>query len=222
MPDRPVNDPTSHLDDLLDAALASYSEPTKIDEANLTTGVFARLRDEEAMTSDRRSLKDLPHAWRAFLKPWTIAWSLVALALVITGVLIMKISWSSHVIERGNLKAVARPNSALPPTNVQAHSHLPQAIPARGTGKSRGQASVKEGRFVPIKSAAPELNVFPTPSPLSPQEQILLSTANRPQPELKQTLVEQKELAQHLAEPIHIAEIEIKPLLVPDTEEQPH
>jgi hypothetical protein len=138
------------LDRMLDATLAKYTavEP----RAGLEERVLANLRVEQAQVTS--------HPW------WR--WSAVAAAaiLVVAIMLTWRAGRSSHPAT-ANHPAVTAPSANEPEIQVVLNSGTSQAPrPAQGINSHRSHPS----SFI---AATPKLDVFPSPQPLSEQEQIL-------------------------------------------------
>ncbi|HZD94799.1 MAG TPA: hypothetical protein VE133_11125 [Candidatus Sulfotelmatobacter sp.] len=155
------------LDDLLDSMLSSYSaiEP----RPGLEARVLAGLRDEESRKAQR---------------PWNFRW--VWAASAVAAVIVILALW------------VGRHHPAAPPTNTivrekqpaqpqQVHPQVRRSLPvmAGDAAQQRPQKQVPAG----MRNVSLALNrrppVFPTPAPLSEQEQLLLRYfAHTPKEEL--------------------------------------
>jgi hypothetical protein len=138
------------LDRMLDAALATYAsvEP----RAGLEERVLANVQAQRAKVTS--------HPW------WR--WSAVTAAaiLVVAIMLAWRAGRSSHPAI-ANHPAVTAPGASEPETQVVLSSGTSQAQqPARRTSSHRSHPSS-------VVAAAPKLDVFPSPQPLSEQEQIL-------------------------------------------------
>jgi hypothetical protein len=140
------------MDEMLDSLLANYSSAEP--RLGLETRILANLREAG---------KEASHGWWNFKWLWT---GVVAAAIIIAAVLIGK---RQHV---------------APPTNVLVKTTQPVPQPeVQSTLPARGGESAKTHRR---KTSAPTLPqnamlalnqrpaVFPTPTPLSEQEQLLL------------------------------------------------
>ena len=147
-------DKQMHMDDMLDSLLANYSSAEP--RPGLGTRILANLREAEE--------KEATHGWWNFKWLWAGA---VAAAIVIAAVLINgrhRIDPPTHVI--------VKTSPAIPQPDIQ-----PRAPAVRNeTVRIRPRKS-----FAPTRpqNAALALNerpaVFPTPTPLSEQEKLLLS-----------------------------------------------
>lgn len=181
------------LDLLLDSALSSYADPGP--EASLEARVLARVTAQAAPAPRRRWL------------PWAIALPVAAglLFLVFSRVQL------DHLPSR-NVKGVVRPQEA---PLVAAHSETPSSLHfTPGHRATRPLPAVQSNRDGHAAKFAPppKLDVFPTPQPLTPEEQALaLFAAHAPEPERK-SLIEAQEQADA---PLGIAAIHIQPLESP-------
>jgi hypothetical protein len=142
------------VDEMLDSMLANYSSAEP--RPGLETRILANLRDAEE--------KEAAHGWWNFKWLWVGA---VAAAIIVAAVLIS----GRHRIE--------------PPANVIVRTSQP--APQEGIQRHAPTVRDETARIRPRKSLAPTrpqnaalaLNerpaVFPTPTPLSEQEKLLLS-----------------------------------------------
>ncbi|HEX4757291.1 MAG TPA: hypothetical protein VH308_04880, partial [Terracidiphilus sp.] len=189
--------PDPEFDLLLRSALATYAEPAS--DSELVHGILVRVAAESAPAPVRRWL------------PWAIALPVAA------GLLALAFLFGSrqmHIPARNENQAhisqqplhqqpAARtePSSAFRPTPIQR-------------AKARGPRPQPRGVLVTAQPAPlPKLAVFPTPRPLSAEEQALVDyTAQAPENERRKLIEAQKKLEA----PLNIAEIEIQPLDPPD------
>jgi len=197
MRDEPMQD--RELDILLDAALATYSNPEP--SPGLTPRILAATQ-----AVDRHP----PVRW--------MAWAIPALAAVlfITIVLIHRPTTprapSQQVPE---LSASRRPAPSPPAASRHSVVETPRHLRPPQTVITRSIPTV-----VPMSPSLPRQNVFPTPVPLSREEQAVVALVNRDSPD-------SKELARQITqpdaqgqpqpiEPLRIAAIHIPPLNPPD------
>ncbi len=183
------------LDILLDAALATYvdSEPSP----SLTPRILAAARDV-----DRRPSV----GW--------LSWAVPALAAA----LLMTIFLTHRPAARretpqptADLSAPRVPASAERISDTPAKSIATEATPHLGSTPPRAARSVRT--TAPIQPLLPRQDVFPTPTPLSPEVQALAALVNRNPERVAQT----GETSQpQPIEPLHIAAIHIPPLNPPD------
>jgi hypothetical protein len=151
-----------HLDELLDSALSAYSavEPGP----GLETRILANLREAESRKATR--------AW-SFQWMWTGA-------AVLAAVLVLVVARISHkpVASSGNTIAHTQPASAETP----ARQKLPGSEKGARHRPQRHAAGQVENAALPLNQRP---SVFPSPSPLSEQEKLLLSYyARTPREEL--------------------------------------
>ena len=179
------------LDLLLDSALTTYGDPGP--DSGLEQRVLTRVAAEAA---------PLPlHRWL----PWAIALP-VAACLLIFVISMPKVSHSpdthSTGVTQASEQAAARP---VPQPALQP-------APAR-----RGELAARKSRPHSVASAAksvppPKLDVFPTPRPLTPEEQALVAFATQAPESERLALLEAQKIKD---EPLHIAAIHIPPIEPP-------
>jgi hypothetical protein len=182
MPDR------DELDLLIDSAVSDYGAP----QAGLEARILARIAEETKSKKQR---------WL----PWTFALPVAA------GVLLLLLL-SGHKRTEPPL-AAHRQIPAAQGTDVASAgaglSTLPR--PARNTGGRAplSRMRVRKDRGSEKAIALPKLDVFPTPQPLSREEQQLVAFVSSAPEEARQSLVEAQDKA---AAPLHIEAIQIQPL----------
>jgi hypothetical protein len=148
-------DKQMQIDDMLDSLLANYSSAEP--RPGLETRILANLRDAEE--------KEAAHGWWHFKWLWA---GVVAAAIIIAVVMIgrrHRVAPPTHVI--------VKTSPAIPQPEIQPHA---PAAPKETAKVYRRKPSV----IAPIQqNATLALNkrpaVFPTPTPLSEQEKLLLS-----------------------------------------------
>jgi hypothetical protein len=187
------------LDILLDAALATYvdSEPSP----SLTPRILAAARD-----ADRRPTV----GW--------LSWAVPALAAA----LLMTIFLTHRPAARrqtpqptADLSAPHAPASAERMPDTSGNRIAAAATPHLGSTPPRAARSVRT--TAPIQPLLPRQEVFPTPAPLSPEEQALAATVNRsPERIAKQIAQSGAPSQEEPIEPLRIAAIHIPPLNPPD------
>ena len=182
------------LDLLVHSALAAYADPGH--ESGLEERILARIAAEGAPAPRRRWL------------PWAIALPVAAGLLVL---LLLsahrqtepRLAHQSKVpLARQTELANARPESSAVLRPAQRVSS------GGGLEAPRTRERVDTGQAAPL----PKLDVFPTPQPLSPAEQVLAVFAARTTGGERQSLIEAR--VQTNA-PLNIAAIEIQPLNPP-------
>ncbi len=177
------------LDALLDAALVTYTD------AEAEPGLACRIL---AATS-RRQRRRPALRWLAVAVPALAALLLVAMIL----------------------RRHSDSPSETPHVVAQAPSAAPRVVlpakPAR-PNPSVARWAVKAGdAHVAAAPALPRLEVFPTPAPLTAEEQTLLKSVNGRSEEVPaQTAQSATRSEERAVEPIHIAAIHIPPLNPPD------
>ena len=143
------NDP---LDRELDAALAKYADVAP--RAGLEKRVLANLRTKHEQSSAQ--------AW----------WYWPAAALVVVVLIVFVISQERRAVQPG--RAAYHPSTALPPhtgpamPDVAKHEKHSPRLSVRKRGMPGSRATE-------VAIAAPKLDQFPSPQPLSEQEKILMS-----------------------------------------------
>jgi hypothetical protein len=188
------------FDELIDGALRSYSEPGEVPETRVVVArVLDRARDEE--TARRRV--------------WIWGWAVAAACLVVL-LVVLGSTW--------RVRGPKTPEIAWTPQGPGLVKVVPQRLkPDVNLGRNgTAEAVPLQSKFVVqevLKRAAneetaaerelPKLDVFPTPRPLTPQEEALVAFAQQGSPEVKKQVVEAQA---HIGDPIAIAELEITPL----------
>jgi hypothetical protein len=195
MPGDPRQDP--ELDLLLDAALATYidSEPSP----SLTPRILAATRDLDR----RRSVRWLP-------------WAVPALAALLLAVFLALRIQAPHIQAPHTTSPVAaRPH---PLTSRQSPAVASVEAPPLRLHRSLQPPTIRADA---IKNPPlPRLEVFPTPTPLSPGEQALVVLVNRNSRDsrsLAQQITRPDPQGQPI-EPLRIAAIHIPPLNPPDND----
>jgi hypothetical protein len=168
------------LDQLLNSALSTYAEP----RAGLEARVLAHLT---AQPTRRRWL------------PWAIAVPIAACVVLV----LMLYPRHNHIEEpvhqaqresASNMQAAPK-NSIAQAAQVPEHQPRPRIVAAH-TARA-------------ASAPLPRLDVFPTPRPLSSEEQAFVRfVTTTPAPERNAALAAQ----QQMDEPLHIAEITIQPI----------
>jgi hypothetical protein len=176
------------LDRLLDSALGTYAEPRR----GIEQRILARVNEMEAARLAPR------RRWLV----WTVAIPAVCILLytVIPGIRKNHANIEEH--------AARQVQPSLPATNGS------QRVPIPTSAKPRPlRGSIKPAATV---AAAPKLDVFPAPRPLSTEEQALIALAKQG-PELqREALARQKQEDV----PLQISAIQIPPISPPDEGER--
>ena len=180
------------LDHLLDSALANYADPAQ--DSDLETRILSRIAVERVPAPRRRRLA------------WAIA--LPAAAILLLFILISH-PWTNHT-------------SVLPQQADLSHQPAPSIEAAKRPSSKpvpirRSQASLREERprhkALAARSAPlPKLDIFPTPQPLSSEEQALVDFAAHATKSERESLIATQQQADA---PLHIAAIQIQPLQQP-------
>lgn len=201
-------DNRDELDRLLDSALATYADPDTGADPGLQQRILARIAAEMHGAPRRRSLA------------WAIALPVAAILLLFAGIAITR---QMHA----PLRALQQGHISPKPSTI-----LNQGAEKRGQGSYQGTTSIvpkkpskeqwalaPEGtphsrhKALAARSAPlPKLDVFPTPQPLSPQEQALVNFAAHATSSERESLIAAQQEANV---PLHIAAIQIKPLQPP-------
>ncbi len=181
------------LDLLLRSALNTYADPGP--ESDLTRRILARISAEAAPAPPRRWLS------------WAIALPIAAclLALIVLS--------GPRPAHRPSGHAGQTPTSrqSLIATAHPGLSSTPHHIPSRNSRNLKPQSH--RAVFAAKAAPLPKLDVFPTPRPLTPEEQALaVFAAHAPESE-RQSLIEAQANADA---PLSIAAIQIQPLEPPD------
>ncbi len=187
------------LDALLDAALATYVdfEPSP----GLTPRILAAASDLHRRPSV---------GW--------LSWAIPALAAA----LLMTVFLTHRPAERretsqptADLSAPRVPASAERSPNTSAKSIATELTQRLGSTPPRAARSART--TAPTPPPLPRQNVFPTPTPLSPEEQALAALVNRNPEKVARQIAQAGEASQpQPIEPLRIAAIHIPPLNPPD------
>ncbi len=173
------------LDLLLDAALAAYVDAEA--QPGLTHRILAAARHLEPR---RSALRWLP-----------LAISALAAALLASIFLIHRAGIPSH------------PAPLVAQVPAPTFSAGLKSNPTPPAHRAREHAARAASR--PAPAQLPRLEVFPTPTPLSPEERALLTAQGNPDGVPTQPAQSAAVLDRQSVEPLHIAAIEIPPLNPP-------
>jgi hypothetical protein len=185
------------IDQLIDSALASYAEP----RAGLEKRMLARMPLDAERPSRRR-------------------WLLVAIAAPVLAALIL-------LVHRAPKAPHAQPPSQIASTSAEP-SRGPSARPSVGrmvaepapdvvqsSGSSHRIRHRDQGQHTNNPVLQPKENIFPTPQPMTSEEQALTRFASEASEADRKALVESQ---QRVGEPLNISAIRIAPL--PSLEEK--
>ena len=166
------------VDALIDAALRSYTEQDGISEARAAAlTVLERAREAES-----RSNRPL---WR-----WAIPVAVCLVALAMGTLWLLRTPRIPEVVRAPALsRIVAQVKTPAPPA---------RRAPVSATPMSRPRVTVAKARPLP------KLDVFPTPTPLSPEEEGLAAFAKHGPPEVQRAVVEDQK---HWDDPIIVADL---------------
>lgn len=189
----------SEVDRRINAALRSYAEPGEIPETRL---VLARLM-ERAAVSERSGFR-----WWSWVAGAACAAVITALVAgwTIRSSRSPQIAW----VPRAPLAAATAPGGDLAiESHPAARSFVRQQRVAQQ--KMSEQKKVLEIRLAGGSETErlPKLEVFPTPRPLSTQEQALVAFVKHAPAGVRQAVMEDQ---QHWDKPIVVAEVTIRPL----------
>ncbi|MFT4114007.1 hypothetical protein [Silvibacterium sp.] len=201
------------LEALLDAALMNYAQAEREDEA--VAGVASRtltaVRAKAASGIASRTKPRRGSVWMFCALP-------IAAALVMAVVLPLRhraspttavqVAHGGDMISHGTSPAMAGGKS------LQAHENVPHV----SQSMTAMHASVHVQRKAPAAELLPKREVFPTPTPLSPEEQTLMAMVRRDPRQAQQamSMPEQKPIEPLEIKPVMIAAIEVAPLNPPD------
>ncbi|MFZ0630006.1 MAG: hypothetical protein WA399_05550 [Acidobacteriaceae bacterium] len=177
------------LDSRIDAALRSYAEPGPTTEPRVAlVSVMEQVRRERPASGMRGWL-------------WGMAGtsaSLVAVAFALwafTGPRVPEIAWSPKA--PGAVAVPIRPLRSAVATNTVSVF--------RPTAQARRTSEVRE--FAANRRTLPKLDVFPTPRPLTPEEQALVAFAKQGPPAVQRAVIEDQK---HWDDPVIVAELQEK------------
>ena len=187
-------DNKDEIDRLLDSALADYAEPGP--DSELEGRILSRLSSEATPSPHRHWL------------PWVIALPVLASLLLFV---VLSRPWPNHpsVTAPQHAHVLQAPSPASeaanrPPSRTAPAAHNKEAP----LHKLRPRHAALASKSTPL----PKLEIFPSPQPLSPEEQALANFAVHATPSERESLI----AAQRQADaPLHIAAIHIEPLEPP-------
>jgi hypothetical protein len=173
------------IDALIDAALRSYAEPAPHPRVAVARVMERALREESRGR----------FSW--------LAWGAVAVGCLV----VMAVVFGVRVIRGPRVPEIAWVVKA--PGVVDSHALTSRRVPGRLIELPH-RARAKNGREQNgAPNALPKMEVFPTPRPLTAEEQALVTFAAQASPAAKREVIEAE---RHLGDPIVIAELKIHPL----------
>jgi hypothetical protein len=182
------------LDQLIDSALSTYAEP----RTGLEASVLANLAADTSK----------PEPTRRRWLPWAIALPIAAC------IVLMLMLYPRHDRTEPIRQAQREPalhTQATPENSIAQAAQIPEHKPRPRVVASHTTHTAP--------ATLPKLDVFPTPRPLSSEEQALVHfVATAPASERNAALAAQ----QQVDEPLHIAEITIQPLALEKPETEPN
>ncbi len=191
------------VEGLIDAALRSYAEPGEMPAARV---VVARVLERARVLDEKRG---------RFLR-WAVAVPLTACLLVA-----LVAAWVMQAHRAPEIAWVAKAPGVVSGDNdagAKAHSHS-MAVAARLKSCPDTKSCARVGESVSLETASgdefgaeralPKLEVFPTPRPLTAQEQALVVFATETPPKVQLQVVEAE---RHVGDPIVIAALKIRSL----------
>ena len=189
------------LDQILDASLARYNRAAE-PRGGLEDRILANLRSQPAAATSGW------FSWRRFNRNWMAASAVAIAAVMLVAVLLMPRTQrqqpSPIVATNNNAVPIGSRSNPSQPTTSGAASALnptPRGKAAKGWGTPRVAAKhyASAGNSAPIQqvavaAAVPHLDVFPSPTPLSVQERMLLSYVRRTPREVMVAVSEEQQL----------------------------
>jgi hypothetical protein len=194
------------MEELIDAALRSYAEPGEIPEARVAA---ARVMERARAAESRRRFW-----WWVVVVP-AAACLLVAMVGEIwmtRAARVPEIAWAPKA--PGVVKGDKGIPQRLKPDSSRSIDGTAEAVPLQN-GLAAPKAVQVATAGVLEKRQLPKMEVFPTPRPLTAEEQALTVFTEKTTPEVKKQVVEAEK---HLGDPIAIAELKIRPLDEEDRE----
>lgn len=194
------------LDLLLDAAIGTYADDST--PSGLEARVVARIAGAGG------SARQVWWSRRRWF-PWGLAVQAAACILIF----LTALWWRAVKAPKSDATRNAIPTySTDQPSRVTAQSKPLAASNSTDTHRDLARApSLQPHRHNVAKSIPlPKLDVFPTPEPLSPEEQALVAFATHVPPEQRKALLDEQ---QNDNAPLSIAAIKITPLSLPDPDQ---
>jgi hypothetical protein len=190
------------VEELMDEALRSYAEGVEVPETRVAIArVMERARVLEARTQ--------AWVWAVVVPAIVCLLAVVAVgaAWLIPGSRVAEIAWVPKAPG-----VVSGTEGISPGSGWYAKSSRGSASESRARKSLAHQDGAPGIRLASAPSSAqrlPKMAVFPTPRPLTPEEQALLVFAAQASPAAKKEVIEAE---RHLGDPIVIAELKIDPL----------
>lgn len=168
------------VEGMIDSALRSYAEPGEIPDARVAAArVLERAREDES------------HAKWPFWR-WAIPVAVCVAALTIGA------TW---VLRTPRIPEVARTSA---PPRINAEAPIPSARHVSVNATARRRPRGAGAKLQPL----PKLEIFPTPTSLSPQEQALVAFAQHGPPGVQRAVLEDQK---RWDEPIIVADLREQP-----------
>ncbi len=184
------------LDPVLRSALSSYGDPGA--DSGLEQRILARLASAKAATTPRRR-------WL----PWAVALPVAAgvlLLLILSGHQPNRQPYGNAELNSPVRQPLVADTGAVPPAD-----HHP--VTGHRTKAATPQANPRPAAVAAKAAPLPKLDVFPTPQPLTPEEQAFAVFLARAPESVRQSFFEAQAKADA---PLSIAAIHIEPLDPPD------
>ncbi len=160
------NDPDNSLDTRIDAAIRTYAEPAQVPEARI---VALKLLEQAREVEPRRQWP----LWR-----WAIPAAVCLIAMAIAAVWIFR---TPRIPDAARTPA---------PPRIVTQTETPAPLIRR----ARLSAAKRPHRVLAAKSRPlPKLDVFPTPTPLSPQEKALVAFAEHAPPAVQRAVLQEQQ-----------------------------
>lgn len=188
------------IDERIDAELRRYAEAPQFSEPRVALARVRALAEQQ-----------LEPRWNIWM--WVVPSSLMAVLIAVVVVWALRIPRTPQIAWVPKAPGVA---------NVEAPAHsepTPKTIAGPSTRDSNRCCGEPHGAAIRTLAqdeapALPKQEVFPTPQPLSQEEQALVAFAVQAPPDVTRQVIEAQK---HLGDPIQIAALTIRPL---DEEEQ--
>lgn len=183
------------LDDRIEAALRHYADPPDATEPRIAV---ARILERVQAERPARPA-GAPKQVRWWM--WGIAGAATCLTAIMAALWVMRVP---------HLQEIARTPQAPSVVSVPAHPDQAAArVAVRGVRRTVHPGHSALHRELAVRSAPlPKLEVFPTPRPLSPEEQALVAFAKHGPAEVKHAVLEDQK---HWDDPIIVADMQNRP-----------